>query len=77
MIAWDFLRKLQSSYEFDFTSDREKAILTNRLNGRSVVVFEERLYDASGDAETEYIVSFTTQHRHIDDPEDAQDHPGR
>ena len=64
---WTFLHRLQNVYDFDFTSEDDKAILINRVNGRSIEVRVEKLVDLEGNTEIRYIVAFVTQHRHIDD----------
>ena len=76
MDKWDYLRELQRSFAFDLSIGDNGAALTNRGTGGRIEIFE----DSFGDGEslyTEYIVSFSTQHRHFEDPDDVEDYVRR
>ena len=71
-----FLLDLREEFEFDLTEDGDRAVITNRDNGKYIEVIEDRYYAGESRTETytEYTVCFATQHRHYDDAEDAADY---
>ena len=76
---WDFLNDLQKSFQFDLKTADDEAVLTNRSTGESIEIIEEKYTTASyGDkipeVYCEYIVCFSTQHRHFEDLSDAADY---
>ena len=75
MGKWDFLNEIQKEFAFDLSLKEDEAILTNLETGESIEIFEE---DYSVDPKdwlyVEYIVCFTTQHRHFEDLSDAADY---
>ena len=76
MEKWSFLLDLQEEFKFDITENGDRAVITNRDNGKYIEVIEERYNTNTARTETyvEYTVCFATQHRHYDDTEDAADY---
>ena len=68
MGKWDFLDEIQKEFAFDLSLKEDGAILTNRETRESIEIFEEEYYysvDPKDGLYVEYIVCFTTQHRHF------------
>lgn len=77
MGKWDFLKEFQKEFAFDLSLKEDGAILTNTETGESIEIFEEE-YDYTVDPKdglyVEYIVCFTTQHRHFEDLSDVAEY---
>ena len=67
MKKWDFLSELQKQYGLELTEAADQAILTDPKTGAHVDVFEEAYFskDSGEPAYVDYIVCFSTQHRHL------------
>ena len=77
MGKWDFLKEFQKEFAFDLSLKEDGAILTNTETRESIEIFEEE-YDYTVDPKdglyVEYIVCFTTQHRHFEDLSDVAEY---
>lgn len=74
MGKWDFLNEIRKEFAFDLSLKEDGAILTNRETGESIEIFEEEYYnsvDPKDGLYVEYIVCFSTQHRHFEDLSDV------
>ena len=77
MGKWDFLNEIQKEFAFDLSLKEDGAILTNRETRESIEIFEEEYYysvDPKDGLYVEYIVCFTTQHRHFEDLSDVAEY---
>ena len=78
MGKWDPLHELAQKHRLALTADDAKAILTDPKTGEHIDIFEEKYYSkeyfttgSEEDVFVEYIVCFSTQHRHFEDLDDA------
>ena len=73
MEKWDFLNGIADEYGLQLEADQTKAVLTDRKTGAYMEIYREEypLKDPKGEVYVEYIVYFSTQHRHIEDLSDA------
>ena len=78
MSKWDPLHELAQKHRLALTVDDAKAILTDPKTGEHIEVLEEKYYPkrdsitgTEDEAFVEYIVYFSTQHRHFEDLDDA------
>ena len=76
MENWDFLLEMQKHYDFELSVEEGRRVLRNPRTGGQIEIFEESYTTDSRKTETftEYIVCFSTQHRHLEDPEDVEDY---
>ena len=77
MGKWDFLKELQKEFAFDLSLKEDGAILTNTETRESIKIFEEEYYysvDPKDGLYVEYIVCFTTQHRHFEELSDVAEY---
>ena len=68
MALYDDLGELARTYGLVFRAGENAASLTEPASGRVIDIYSEEY-----DTHTEYIVGFSTQHRHIEEPEEAAD----
>jgi len=70
---FDTIIRAVKPYDAETTADDNTLTITNRQNGRQIQVFRETYGSQDGtDRFTEYIVEFSTQHRHFED-DDAEE----
>ncbi len=76
MDNWDFLRELQKEYPFTLSVLDDVRVLTNPSTGGRIEIIEERSCSAAQRTETftEYIVCFSTQHRHLEELDEVEDY---
>ena len=77
MGKWDFLNEIQKEFAFDLSLKEDGAILTNTETREIIEIFEEKYYysvEPKDGHYVEYIVCFTTQHRHFEDLSDVADY---
>lgn len=69
MNDWDFLYDIQKSFDFDLEIKEDTAVLINKITKAKIEIYKEIYYtdDQRKNVFYEYIVIFTTQHRHFDD----------
>ncbi len=73
---WNTLIASLRGYEVDMSETEYKLTVTDRANGSEMVVFNEsdRHAEDPSDFFTNIVVSFSTQHRHFEDVEDAAEY---
>lgn len=76
MEQWEFLRALQRAFGFELTLRENGASLTNPDTGAQIRIDDDsvRPDDPAKAGWNDYIVSFSTQHRHFEDLSDAEDY---
>ncbi len=76
MDKWGFLRQIQRDFAFDLETEKDRAVLINRLTGGCINVYEEEYYTDEQKVETfvRYTVEFSTQHRHFQDLDDVEEY---
>ena len=76
MDNFDFLNALQADFDFDLTTEENEAVLTNRDTGGRIEILLESYVssDLPEDRFSRYTVSFSTQHCHFEEAEDAADY---
>ena len=73
MSLFDTIIRAVKPYDAETTADDKTLTVTNRQNGRQIQVFRETYKSQDGtDRFTEYIVEFSTQHRHFEDDEEEE-----
>ncbi len=62
--------------EIDLTFINDRAVIKNPINDNRIEVFRETYapYAPGEPPYTEYIVCFSTQHRHMEDPDEVKDY---
>lgn len=74
MSDWTIFEKLEKEFSVELKTNDDEASLVDPKTGVCIKVFEEAYYSRNmKEKYVEYIVSFTTQHRHYDDLDDAMD----
>ena len=76
MEKWNMLIASLRGYDVAVSETEDKVVITDRANGSEMVVFDES-YQQSEDPSDLFInivVSFSTQHRHFEDVEDATEY---
>ena len=73
MLLFDTISNAVKPYGASVTIHENELTVTNRQNGKTITVFEETFYDKDGAVRfSEYIVEFSTQHRHFEDDEEEE-----
>ena len=73
MPLFDTITDAENPYDANVTIHENELTVTNRQNGKTLTVFTETSYDKDEtDRFTEYIVEFSTQHRHFEDDEEEE-----
>ena len=76
----DFLNAIANEYGLILKTEETSAVLTDPRTGRFIEIHEDRCGDFNAKDRsyqflyTEYIVCFSTQHLHLEDPDDAEDY---
>lgn len=75
MSKWNFLYEIQESIDFDLSFKSDRVTLTNRNTGAHIDIFEDE-FSIKGTEEsfTEYIVEFSTQHRHLEELSEVEEY---
>lgn len=79
MSKWDFLYDIQKSFDFDLEIKEDTAVLINKITKAKIEIYKEIYYtdDQRKNVFYEYIVIFTTQHRHFDDLNEVDEYVRR
>ena len=73
MPLFDTITDAVKPYGASVTIHENELTVTNRQNGKTLTVFTKTSYDKDEtDRFTEYIVEFSTQHRHFEDDEEEE-----
>ena len=73
MPLFDTISNAVKPYDASVIIRENELTVTNRQNGRQIQVFRETYKSQDGtDRFTEYIVEFSTQHRHFEDDEEEE-----
>lgn len=75
MDKWKFLYDIQKDFDFDLLIECDRVVLTNRNNGMHIDIFEDKFYTKEMEESfIEYIVEFSTQHRHFEDLSEVEEY---
>lgn len=76
MEKWNTLIASLRGYEVDISETEDELTVTDRANGSEMVVFDESYQQSEdpSDIFTNIVVSFSTQHRHFEDMDDATEY---
>ncbi len=79
MNDWDFLYDIQKSYDLDLNIKEDAALLTDKKTKAKIEIFKEGYYTDKQltDVIYEYIVIFSTQHRHFDELNEVDEYVRR
>lgn len=79
MEKWNTLIASLRGYEVDMSETEYKLTVTSRANGSEIHIYDESAPAGEDPSERceEYIISFSTQHCHLDDMEDVIDYVQR
>ena len=73
MSLFDSISNVVKPYDANVTIHENELTVTNRQNGKTITVFAETYYDKDGAVRlSEYIVEFSTQHRHFEEDEEEE-----
>ena len=73
MPLFDTISNAVKPYDASVIIRENELTVTNRQNGKTITVFAETYYDKNGAARfSEYIVEFSTQHRHFEEDEEEE-----
>ncbi len=73
MPLFDTITDAENPYDANVTIHENELTVTNRQNGKTITVFAETYYDKDGAVRlSEYIVEFSTQHRHFEEDEEEE-----
>ena len=76
MEKWNTLIAFLRGYDVAVSETEDRLTVTDRANGSEMVVFDESYQQSEdpSDIFTNIVVSFSTQHRHFEDVEDAAEY---
>lgn len=75
MSKWNFLYEIQESIDFDLSFKSDRVTLTNRNTGAHIDIFEDEFsIKETEESFTEYIVEFSTQHRHLEELSEVEEY---
>ena len=75
MSKWDFLEDICNTFKLDMTIKEDEAVLSNKDTGEKLEIYEEQYCSSDmKDVFVQYIVCFSTQHRHFDDLSEAENY---
>ena len=73
MPLFDTITDAENPYDANVTIHENELTVTNRQNGKTITVFAETYYDKDGAVRlSEYIIEFSTQHRHFEEDEEEE-----
>lgn len=73
MSFFDMISNAVKSYGASVIIRENELTVTNCQNGKTITIFADTFYDKEGSAQfSEYIVEFSTQHRHFEDDEEEE-----
>ena len=73
MPLFDTISNAVKPYDASVIIRENELTVTNRQNGKTITVFAETYYDKAGAVRlSEYIVEFSTQHRHFEEDEEEE-----
>ena len=73
MPLFDTISNAVKPYDASVIIRENELTVTNRQNGKTITVFAETYYDKDGAVRlSEYIVEFSTQHRHFEEDEEEE-----
>ncbi len=73
MPLFDTISNAVKPYDASVIIRENELTVTNRQNGKTITVFAETYYDKNGaERFSEYIVEFSTQHRHFEEDEEEE-----
>ena len=75
MDKWNFLYDIQKDFDFHLLIESDRVVLTNCNTGVHIDIFEDKFSTKDEkDSFMEYIVCFSTQHRHFEELSEVEEY---